>query len=545
MFPNEWQKINTDVLVIGGGGAGLMAAIAAAQKGSKVLLASYSRVGYSNNTAIAAGYMCVVTKPDDSMQAYFRDVMSAGCLINNRKSVELLAVGAINQIYDLEQLGVSFVREDGELAVASVPGHSYPRRVFVVNKGLGFTIPLRVKAESLGVSFLEGVLITRLIKGESIKGAMGINNKGVLFVIEAKAVVIATGGLGQLYSNTSNAARATGDGYALAYKAGATLQDMEMVQFYPTATTIGTTKQVLLYEFIVGEEGAFIRNSKNEDIIQKYGLTNPMNRTRDKLARAMMTEIIEKRHIGGSLLLDLSNTSDKALNRIQQYLPKQVRTHSRNNVMMTPVAHFQMGGISIDDNCRTSIDGLFAAGEVCGGTHGANRLGGNSLTEIFVFGGKAGRKAGEEFMKRRKSGITEKEIDTECQSIHSLSSNRGDCQLNELKSELKTIMWGKAGIIRNRQSLNEALVDIKRISESLNKTMVMGPKDLLDIIILGNMLTVSEMVVRSALMRNESRGAHFRVDYPQQNNEQWLSNVIVSKKHQAIILSNTKIQVPS
>jgi fumarate reductase (CoM/CoB) subunit A len=541
MFLHERQAINTDVLVIGGGGAGLRAAIAAAQKGAKVLLASYSRAGYSNNTAIAAGYMCVVTNSDDSIQAYIRDVLSAGCFINNRKLVELLAVGSISRVHDLEQLGVSFARKHGELIVTSVPGHSYPRRVFASNKGLGFTIPLRVKAESVGVNFLEGVLITRLINREAIKGAIGINNKGVLFVIEAKSVVIATGGLGQTYLNTSNAARASGAGYAIAYEAGATLQDMEMVQFYPTATIEGNTKQIILYEFIVGEEGAVIKNSKGEDILQRYGLIDSANMTRDKLSQAMMNEIMEGRHINGSLILDLSKISDVALNRVQQLLPKQVRAHSRSSVLMTPVAHFQMGGISIDDSCRTSIDGLFAAGEVCGGTHGANRLGGNSLTEIFVFGEKAGRKAAEEVTKRRKSGILEKEIDTEYQRLNSLSINRGDCQPNELKSELKTIMWGKAGIIRNRQSLNEALVDIERIRKSLTKTMVTGTKDLLDNIITGNMLTVSEMVVRSALMRNESRGAHFRVEYPEQYDEQWLGNVIISKKHQAMTMSNTKV----
>jgi fumarate reductase (CoM/CoB) subunit A len=425
--------------------------------------------------------------------------------------------------------------------VTSVPGHSYPPRVFASNKGLGFTIPLRVKAESVGVNILEGVLITRLINREAIKGAIGINNKGVLFVIEAKSVVIATGGLGQTYLNTSNAARASGAGYAIAYEAGATLQDMEMVQFYPTATIEGNTKQIILYEFIVGEEGAVIKNSKGEDILQRYGLIDSANMTRDKLSQAMMNEIMEGRHINGSLILDLSKISDVALNRVQQLLPKQVRAHSRSSVLMTPVAHFQMGGISIDDSCRTSIDGLFAAGEVCGGTHGANRLGGNSLTEIFVFGEKAGRKAAEEVTKRRKSGILEKEIDTEYQRLNSLSINRGDCQPNELKSELKTIMWGKAGIIRNRQSLNEALVDIERIRKSLTKTMVTGTKDLLDNIITGNMLTVSEMVVRSALMRNESRGAHFRVEYPEQYDEQWLGNVIISKKHQAMTMSNTKV----
>jgi len=542
MVLQEQQRIDTDVLIIGGGGAGLRAAIAAAQKGTRVLLVSYSRAGYSNNTAIAAGYMCVVIDPDDSPQAYTRDVISAGCFVNNRKLVELLAVGSVSQVRDLEQLGVTFVRKDGEPAVGSVPGHSYPRCVFAVNKGLGFTLPLRLKAKALGVNFLEGVFITKLVNRGAIKGAIGINNRGVLFIIEAKAVILATGGLGQLFLNTSTALGTSGNGYALAYEAGTTLQDMEMVQFYPTATTEGTIKQIILYEFIVGKEGAIIRNSDGEDILNRYGLKDPGSMTRDRLARAMMNELIEGRHVKGALMLDLSSLSDDALNRIQQLLPKRVSAPSMSNIFITPVAHFQMGGISIDNNCRTGIDGLFAAGEVCGGIHGANRLGGNSLTEIFVFGEKAGMRAAEEVIKRRKLGIVEKEIDAERQRLSSLSSNRGDGRLNEIKFELKNTMWHKSGIIRSCQSLSEALVDIERLRKSLNKTIIRGPKDLLDTIRLNNMLTVSEIVVRSALMRTESRGAHFRVDYPEENNQQWISNLVTSKKSQAINISTIKVK---
>jgi fumarate reductase (CoM/CoB) subunit A len=542
MVIREQQRINTDVLIIGGGGAGLRAAIAAAQKGSRVLLVSYSKTGYGNNTAIAFGYMCSVINPEDSIQAYVRDTISAGCLINNRKLVELLAVGSVSQVRDLEQLGVTFVKKDGELEVGSFPGHSYPRNISAVNKGLGFTVPLRVKAEALGVSFLEGASITKLVNEGAIKGAIGINNKEVLFVIEAKAVVIATGGLGHLYSNSSNAVQATGDGYALAYEIGAALQDMEMVQFYPTATTEGNVKKIVLYESIVAKEGAIIRNSEGEDILQRYGLNDPRSMTRDRLTRIIMNELVEGRHINGSLMLDLSNLSYDALNRVQQLLPKRVKMPSRNSVSIAPVAHFQMGGISIDDNCRTGIDGLFATGEVCGGIHGANRLGGNSFTEIFVFGEKAGIKAAEEALKRRKSGIPKKEVDAECQRLNLLTSNRGDCRLNEIKSELKNTMWRKSGIIRSRQSLNEALVDIKRLRKSFDKIIVGESKDLLDAIRINNMLTVSEIVVHSALMRDESRGAHFRTDYLEQNDQHGISNVVISKKNQAINIRATKVE---
>lgn len=537
MVLEKQQKVNTEILVIGGGGAGLRAAIAGAREGSRVLLVSQSPVGYGNNSAIAAGKMCVVIDPADSPQAYLNDVLSAGRFINDKSLVEILADNSMRQVSDLEHLGVSFVRKNGKLEVGSVPGHSYPRCVSTDSKGLGYTHPLRTKAEALGVGFLEKLFITKLVGVGGIKGAIGIDSKGVLFIIEAKTVILASGGLGQLYSNTSNAVRVSGDGYALAYEIGATLQDMEMVQFNPTALSEGATKPIVLYDFGLAQLGGIIRNCEGEDVLRRHGLDDPAIMTRDRISRAMMTELVAGRGIDGALSLDLSSAAGD-VEKIKRLLPKRAHKYDTGNIPVAPVAHFQMGGIRIDRNNGTGIAGLIAVGEVSGGVHGANRLGGNSLADIFVFGERAGIAAASEARKRPMESIEEKEVNAGRQRLRSCLRHTGDCQIDEIVNQLKHTMWYKAGIIRNQPALNEALTEIGRLRHNLNKVRVIGVKDLVAAVRLRNMVAVSEMIVRSALLRTESRGAHFRTDYPEENHEQGQYNVVLHKKHERMVVTH-------
>lgn len=536
MILQEQHRMNTEILVIGGGGAALRAAIAAARKDTRVLLVSHSRIGYGNNTAIAFGKMCVVIDPADSPQAYLKDVLSAGRFINNKRLVEILAESSVHQVHDLEQLGVSFVRKNGDIEVSSAPGHSYPRWVSTDNKGLGYTRPLRAKAQALGVSFLEGLFVTKLIEEGEIKGAIAIDPKGVLFIIEAKAVILATGGLGQLYSNTSTAVRSSGDGYALGYAVGAALQDMEMVQFYPTAMSEGATKPIVLYEFALDQLGGIIRNCEGEDILRRHGLDDPAIRTRDRMARAMMTELVEGRDNNGALSMDLSSATGD-VEKIKKLLPKRAHKCDLSNIPVTPTAHFQMGGISIDRDCKTGISGFFAVGEVSGGVHGANRLGGNSLAEIFVFGERAGIEAALRASKQSTESIGDKEANAERQRLQSFVCHTGDYSIEEMMNQLKSTMWYKSGIIRSQPTLSEALAEIQRLRQDLNRVRVIGVKDLVDAVRLRNMVTVSEMVVRSALLRTESRGAHFRTDYPEENDEQGQDNVVLRKECEGMVVT--------
>ena len=536
MVLKETQKINTDILVIGGGGAGLRAAIAAVQKGARVLLVSHTSVGYGNNTAIAAGKMCVVIDPADSPQTYLDDVLTAGCFINNGRLVEILSEGSAHQVHDLEQLGVKFFSRNGGPVVGSVPGHSYPRCVSTETRGIGYTRPLRAKAQTLGVNFLEELFITKLVVDNEIKGAIGIDPKGVLFIIEAKAVILATGGLGQLYLNTTTAVRTSGDGYALAYEVGAWLRDMEMVQFYPTALNEGVSKPIVLYEFGLDKLGGIIRNGMGEDILRRHGLNDPIIRTRDRISIAMMTELTEGRGSNGTLFMDLSSASGEA-EQINKLLPKRAHKCDLSRIPVAPAAHFQMGGIRIDSDCKTGINSLFAVGEVSGGVHGANRLGGNSLTEIFVFGERAGIAAASEARGKSRASIGEKEISYERQRLQSICQS-GGYRLEETLNQLKSTMWYKAGIIRTKNILNEALIEIEQLKQNLDRASIRGIKDLVDAVRLRNMVTVSEMVVRSALIRTESRGAHFRTDYPEENHEQREHNVVLHKTSEGMVVTH-------
>ena len=536
------SSVTTDVLVIGSGGAGLRASIAAAEQGAAVLLVSQSRVGYGNNTVMAGGIMCAVVEPEDSPEIYLRDTVLGGRFINDQGLVEAMAGDSLRQVHELSSLRVTFSRHDGELVVSALPGHTYPRGVGAVQKGTGLTLPLRDRAQACGVAFAEGVLVTRLIvEGNRLQGAVGIDSQGRVMVINAKTAVLASGGLGQLYLRTSTAAGTTGDGYALAYEAGVPLQDMEMVQFYPTSTTTGAENWIVIYEFALGRAGGTIRNSWGEDILEKHGLRDTALLTRDRLSQVMMTELIEGRGIQGALTLDLTALSEDALEKVRGLLPASVAAEDKRTFLVTPAAHFQMGGVRIDKDSRTGLNGLFAAGEVCGGVHGANRLGGNSLTEIFVFGEKAGRLAAKTAQEAGKVALSQVQVDAELQRLRSMVSRKGSANLDKLRHRLRNLMWLKAGIVRSQQSLQEVLADSEDIRHRLEGAAVTELKQLMTAVKLDNMLTVAEMISRSALLRTESRGAHYRTDYTEENGAEWLKNVVISKKGSTMALTTVPV----
>jgi len=535
------SRVSTDVLVIGSGGAGLRAAIAAAEQGAGVLLVSHSRVGYGNNTVMAAGVMGAVINPEDSPETYLRDAVVGGRFINDQSLLEIQTRNSLRQVHELSRLGITFRKKDGEFTISSVPGHSYPRGMTAVDRGPGLTLPLRDKAQALGVKFAGDTLITRLIVGEGgLQGAVGIDRQGGVLVINARAAVLASGGAGQLYLRTTTAAGTTGDGYALAYEAGVPLRDMEMVQFYPTSTIKGEENWNVIYEFAIGA-GGIIRNSLGEDIMERYGLKDPAIMTRDRLCRAVMTELIEGRDIQGALTLDLTAVSGDTLEDVRSLLPASLVAGDRRTFPVTPAAHFHIGGVRIDGECRTGLVGLFAAGEVCGGVHGANRLGTNALTEIFVFGEIAGQMAATAAQETKAVEISPTQVEAELQRLQSVVSRKGNASLDELRRQVRSIMWLKAGIIRSKQSLEEALTDLEEVRHRLEEAAVTEPKQLMTAIKLDNMLTVAEMISRSALLRTESRGAHYRTDYPEENNAEWLKNVVIAKKGSAMTLTTMPV----
>jgi succinate dehydrogenase/fumarate reductase flavoprotein subunit len=524
--------VTSDVLIIGGGGAGLRAAIEAKENGADVLIVSKSRVGYANNTYISKGTFAAATGWRDSRDnpgAHLRDSIIGGRFINDQRLLKIVTQKAVGQIEFLQRCGVKFSERGGRIRVVHTPGHSYPRHVRGQDRsGSDFTIPLRAYAERIGVRFIDRVFITRLISsGGRIAAATGITQDGTFLTLAANCIVLATGGFARAYLHNNNAAGMTGDGHALAFGLGVPLKDMEFVQFYPTALgALGS--RLLVYEAFIFQAGAVLRNALGDDIIAKYGLNDPMAMTRDRLTRAVMREILEGRGIMGGVILDLSTVPEEELTPLRHLLPA-ASTPGGEELIVSPTAHFCMGGISIDENAETIMPGLFAAGEVCAGVHGANRLGGNALSEVFAMGGVAGERAAQKARESNQPDLPQKEILTESNRLESFFSSGGG-DLGELRRDLKDVMWHKVGIIRNKEHLEEALEEIEGIAASLKGLRIRDYKELMRYLELNNMVLISEMVCRAALLRTESRGAHCRSDYPEEDNQNWLKNILIGKQ---------------
>ena len=532
------QRVNADVLVIGSGAAGLRAAIAARKHGLDVVLASESPAGFRNNTAISRAILTAAgiwEGAGDSPEVHLNDTIAAGRFVNDRRLVATMTSAIRQQVYDLMEFGVNFRRRDGELLVGPMPGHTYPRHVAAeANKGINITRPMRQYAASIGVQFAEGILVTKLLRaGEAVGGVLGVDGKGQVFVVNAKSTILATGGAGEIYLRTSNAIGLTGDGYALAYEAGAVLRDMEFVQFYPTAWG-KQGRKMCMYEGLL-PMGAIIRNSLGEDILKRHGMNNVASVTRDILTRTVMREIVDGRGVDGNVVFDLTTIPGERA----QWLYRSGFTSSEDNpgkLPVAPTAHFLMGGIRINESSESGIDGLYAAGEVCGGMHGANRLGGNSISETLVFGAIAGNQAATAAAKMEQILPTQSEVTAEVERLKELASGSGRESLDELQQSLKQVMWDKVGVIRDRQNLEDAQKEIPALREQLNAVCLTDHRQLSQAIKLANMLTVSEMVCRAALMRTESRGAHYRTDYPGEDDEQWLKTIEISCRSGEMVL---------
>lgn len=531
-----------DVLVIGGGGSGLRSAIEAKEMGADVVVVSKSRAGYGNNTMISKATFAAANgwaDPEDSPEAMIKDTVIGGRFISDQKLVAAVAQGSGAQRAFLEKCGARFLKHKGSIRAFHAPGHSYNRHVRAEQQtGRGLTLPLRKYAQAQGVRFADRVFVSRLISSKDghIAGVVGFTNDGNLIPFVSGSVILATGGFAHVYMRHNNAPGITGDGQALAYEAGVSLRDMEFVQFYPTASGHAWTR-LLLYEDLVSDN-AVIRNIEGEDILGKYGLGISKTMTRDRVSRAIMEEIVEGRGVAGGVMMDLNKVSEQSL------LPYQSLLKDINNkeVIVSPTTHFCNGGIIIDEDAETQLPGLFAAGEVCGGVHGANRIAGNSLSEVFAMGEIAGRGAA---LKAREIGrleLPKKEIAAEKARLETLLL-KGDRPLSKLLRSMKEIMWRKAGITRNGNDLHTALGEIETIYAEIAVTRANDFRGLMKLLELQNLLLSAEMICRSALLRTESRGAHYRSDYPEEDNSRWVKNIVISKKDPGMRLRHVPVSM--
>ena len=531
----RWDSISCDVLVVGSGGTALRAAIEARERGAEVVAVSKGRAGYRSNTFLSKATVAAASdlvNPDDSTDSHLEDTLAGGRFINNSRLAEKVVRNAHEEILFLKRIGFPFVEQNGRLSVTHTPGHTHPRHVRGENsKGVILVHSLRSHADKIGVRFVERMFVTNLFfHSGRLAGAAALGWNGDLLAVSAPCAVLATGGFGRIYSHSDNAVSATGDGSALAFDAGVLLKDMEFIQFYPTA--LGSRgSRIILYENTVFQGGGAIRNSDGDDILGKYGLTDGADLTRDRLSRAVMQEVLDGRDRQGCVVMESRVSSG-------------TQSH-----LVSPTAHFTMGGIDINEKAETGIPGLFAAGEVTAGVHGANRLGGNSLTEVLVMGGIAGREAARLAVSRLRPALNRlppsnpplsgNVLARERDRLLSWAAEHGS-GLREVLIALRTDMWKNAGILRTGRSLREAFRRIRSLGDE--KLKIHDCRELIRAQELQNMLFVSEMVCRAGLIREESRGAHYRSDFPEED-QKWRKNIVLKKRGSRVEVGGREVSV--
>ena len=528
-------KIDCNVLIIGGGLTSLIAAIEATKIVDNVILVCKRKVGRSGNTIVSgAAFSAFVPSPGnpDSVEQHFIDIMKAGENINDPVLARILAENAERAMLTLEQFGVKFLKNDGSYVRRTPPGHSWPRSIPTVlekfahsTRGLSITTPLLEVAKKRGVKMFTDMPVYKiLVKEGTVCGASVFDTfSGKQTVISAKAVILSAGGGGCLYQHTNNTADMTGDAFALAIEAGASLRDMEFIQFYPTRSIspIHTNISSPLFG-----EGAVLRNCHGEKFMAKYHKDGDMA-TRDVMSRAIYDEVQAGRDVSGGVYIDLSPVSKKSMELRFPTILKMLNAHGINPfeqwLVVSPAAHFIIGGIAINSCCQTSITGLFAAGESAGGVHGANRLAGNALTETVVFGIKAGSEAAA-YARRTKK------IPEICFNKTDIPLKKsGSIRVAELKTHLRQSLWNFAGIVRSYTGLIKGQTELQQCQEGLSKCQVENSADQAAYLELSRMVQVGQLIITASLYRHESRGAHFRSDYPDQDNTKWLGNSFVEK----------------
>ncbi|NLH98278.1 MAG: fumarate reductase/succinate dehydrogenase flavoprotein subunit [Chthonomonadales bacterium] len=581
-----YETVKHDVLIIGAGGAGLRAAISVLEAGldcgivSKSLLGKAHTVMAEGGAAAALGNM---HEPDD-WRVHFRDTIVGGAYLNNHRMVEIFAHEAIDRVLELEEYGAVFDRTpEGLIAQRPFGGHTYRRLNHVGDRtGLELIRTLQDRAVSMGPTVHMEWTVTRLLTSDrGVVGAVAYDRSdGRIIVIQAKAVVLATGGWGRMYRYTSNSWESTGDGAAMALEAGADLIDMEMVQFHPTGMLWPPSMRGILVTEAVRGEGGILRNGTGERFMfkpeympERYQgkfadspeeaarwLDDKQNNRRppellprDEVARAIYKEVRAGRGtVHGGVHLDVTHRGAAYIRRklpsmYEQFMALGSVDITAEPMEVYPTVHYTMGGIHVDaDTCQTAVPGLFAAGECAGGLHGANRLGGNSLTDILVFGRRAGLSAVEAASERKHEPISESQVAAEVELLLApLGRTQGE-KPSVIASELQEIMQNNAMIERSHEGLTACLSKLQELKERAGRLSAAGDRrynpgwhaarDLLF------QLRLSEAIVRSALERKESRGAQWRSDYPATDPEWGKVNLTVALRGDELVV--TRVPLP-
>ena len=569
----DFEEKKYDVLVIGAGAAGMRAAIAASEEGANVCLVSKSLLGKAHTVMAEGGAAAALGNADkrDNWKVHFRDTIKGGKHLNNWKMAKIHAEQAPERILELEKWGAVFDRtEDGKINQRNFGGHRYPRLAHVGDRtGLEIirTVQDRVIHQDNIDIFMECTVAKIITENDQAVGAIAYyRNNGNIVAILAKAIIVATGGIGKAYRVTSNSWEYTGDGHSLAYLAGADLQDMEFIQFHPTGMVWPpSVKGTLVTEGVRGE-GGILLNNKGERFMFNYipeafaaetakdekegndwlngkegAMRPPELLTRDVVAKAIMREVKEGRGSPhGGAFLDIANRREPEY--IKKKLPSMYHQFkelgdldiTEEPMEVGPTTHYMMGGISVEaETGASSLKGMYAAGEAAAGLHGANRLGGNSLSDLLVFGNISGRSAANFALKGEEISVNKNKLkEAVKETLEPFSKDKTENPYH-LHQELQDVMEMHAGIVREEESLNEGIKKLKDLSKRVENAKATGDRAYnpswhlcLD---MNNMIITSLAVAEAAKERRESRGGHTRLDYPEYDKELGMLNIIIRK----------------
>jgi succinate dehydrogenase / fumarate reductase flavoprotein subunit len=527
----NYETREHDVLIIGAGGAGLRASLEALAQGASVGVVCKSLLGKAHTVMAEGGIAAAMANVDaaDNWKTHFRDTMRGGKFLNNWRMAQLHAQESPDRVRELEQWGALFDRtESGDILQRAFGGHTFKRLCHVGDRtGLEMIRTLQDRGVQQGIDVYMECTVTRLLTDNGrVAGAFAYwRETGRLIVFKAKSIVIATGGIGKAWRITSNSWEYTGDGMALAYEAGAELMDMEFVQFHPTGMVWPPGVQGILVTEAVRGEGGILRNKAGERFMEKYDPKRMELSTRDVVARSIYTEVKEGRGTEhGGAYLDISH---KPAEYVKKKLPSMYHQFkeladvdiTKGPMEVGPTCHYMMGGIRVDaETAQSTVPGLFAAGEAAAGLHGSNRLGGNSLSDLLVFGRRAGLSAAEYAKRASPASIDSVQIEQAEKELLAPFSNVGSESPYAVHRDLQEVMQNLVGIYRTKEDLQRALVELEKLKARAARAGVEGSR-------LFNpgwhlsyelkaMFIVSEAVTHSALARTESRGAHSRIDYP-------------------------------
>jgi succinate dehydrogenase/fumarate reductase flavoprotein subunit len=531
------QEVQCEVAVIGGGAAALRAAIAAHDAGARTVIVSKQTPGYSGNTVIARSGHSAPFRPEDTPEIFVADVLKGGEYVNHHPMVRALSAEACARIEELVSWGVPFLTQNSHIETQPSAGHSHARGCYTVkNIATEVARPVRDQVDQRGIAVLDHLMLHELlIDNGRCYGAVGMHrNSGDIYIVRAHATILATGGGAEVYAQTTNVSGVTGDGLAMALRAGVELVDMEFVQYYPVSLRWPVTR--LLASPTLFPLGAKLYNTLGERFMAALP-QGTENVTRDVRSRAIFREIAAGRGVNDdAVIMSLAEISEADFRR---YAPDMAHIADIKNVdyrtaqfLVRPEAHFFCGGIRTDVWGATALPGLYAVGEAAGGCHGANRLANNAFTECYVFGKRAGEHAAEHARSLLATPPVVAALSQE--GVQRLAQRAGQrVSAADYKSVTKTLrreMWERVGVVRRAAALQGALDTIRMLTAQAQVCGGDRPATVVKCLELDNLCRTAEAIALAALTRQESRGTHYREDFPDKDDAYWRCNVVVRQE---------------